>query len=415
MEKAIVIGIDLGDFLIKQEMTELKELCRSCNIEVLDESVQKLSRINPKTYIGKGKLDEVKIAINSLDLTVAVFNDELSASQIRNIEEILEIKIYDRTYLILEIFKTRARTKEAYLQVEIASLEYMLPRLIGLRKNLSRQRSGAGTAYSKGSGETALEQDRRTLANKIVFLKKELNLLSSLRKQQRNKRTKSEIPTVSLIGYTNSGKSTTLNAILKHSQALKKEVESKNMLFSTLETSTRIVQLPNNKDFLVTDTIGFISKLPHTLVESFKSTLQEIQDSSLIVHVVDSSLDISEHIEITNKVISEIGVSDIKMIYAFNKIDLADSNFFIPSKYNPAITISAKNNLNIDALIDLIVSEVYNNHIDVSLSIPYDKMALVNFLKNNTEIYKLDYQSDFIYIDCNISKKYLHKIEDYKK
>lgn len=415
MEKAIIIGVDLGDLLINQEMAELKELCRSCNIEVLDQEIQKLSRINTKTYIGKGKLEEIKIAINSLDLTVAVFNDELTASQIRNIEKILEVKIYDRTYLILEIFKTRAKTKEAYLQVEIASLEYTLPRLVGMRKYLSRQTAGAGTVYSRGGGETALEQDRRTLSNKIVFLKKELKKLALLRKQQRNKRKRSQIPIVALIGYTNSGKSTTLNAILKYSQAIKKEVLSKDMLFATLETSTRLVQLPNNKDFLLTDTIGFISKLPHTLIESFKSTLQEIQDASLIVHIVDASIDMNEHIEITNKVISEIGVKDIKMIYAFNKIDLADSNFFIPKKYHPAISISAKNDFQIDKLIDLIISEVYDDHLDVSLKLPYNEMSLVNFLKNNSEIYLLEYKNDFIYIDCNISKKYLYKIKDYKR
>ena len=407
MEKAIIIGIDLGDTLIAQEMSELKELCKSCNIEVLDQEVQKLSKINTKTYIGKGKLEEIKIAINSLDLTVAVFNDELTASQIRNIEKILEVKIYDRTYLILEIFKTRAKTKEASLQVEIASLEYMLPRLVGMRKYLSRQTAGAGKIYSRGGGETALEQDRRTLSNKIVFLKKELKKLALLRKQQRSKRIKSEIPIVSLIGYTNSGKSTTLNAILKYSQALKKEVLSKNMLFATLETSTRLVQLPNNKDFLLTDTIGFISKLPHTLIESFKSTLQEIQDSTLILHVVDASIDMNEHIEITNKVISEIGVKDIKIIYAFNKIDLADPNFFIPKKYHPALSISAKNDLNIDKLIELIIATIYDDHLDVSLKLPYNEMSLVNFLKKNAEIYSLDYKSDFIYINCNISKKYL--------
>lgn len=415
MEKAIIVGADLGDFKINQEMKELKELCLSCNIKALDQVVQKLDRINPKTYLGKGKLEDIKIAINSLDIEVVVFNDELTSSQIRNLEEILETKIYDRTYLILEIFKTRAKTKEAFLQVEIASLQYMLPRLIGLRKNLSKQRSGAGGAsYSKGGGETYLEQDRRTISNKVTFLKRELAALASLRFQQRNKRKKTEIPTVSLVGYTNSGKSSTLNAILQYSQSIKKEVVSKNLLFATLETSTRLISMPNNKDFLLTDTIGFISKLPHTLVESFKSTLQEILESSLIVHVVDSTSDFHEQIEITNSVIKELGVEDIKMIYAFNKADVADSNFFIPKKYEPAISISAKKDINIDELIALITANLFDDHIDITIKLPYDKMFLVDFLKNNASISKLDYQNEFIIIDCNLSKKHFHKVEEYK-
>ena len=228
MEKGIIVGVNTNqtntDKFI-EELEELKNLCFACNIEIIDQVTQNRDYIDNRTYVGKGKIDEIKLCIQSLDVECVVFNDELLPSQISNLEKLLEITIYDRTFIILEIFKRRAQTREAQLQVEIASLNYLLPRLIGLRAGLSRQRgAGGGFAHGRGSGEKKLELDRRLTTDKIVGLKRELAELTQLRKQQRIKREKNDIPTVSLVGYTNSGKSSTLNAILKHSKGIRKEV-----------------------------------------------------------------------------------------------------------------------------------------------------------------------------------------------
>ena len=232
MEKGIIVGVNTSqtnnDKFI-EELEELKNLCFACNIEIIDQVTQNRDYIDNRTYVGKGKIDEIKLCIQSLDAECVVFNDELLPSQISNLEKLLEITIYDRTFIILEIFKRRAQTREAQLQVEIASLNYLLPRLIGLRAGLSRQRgAGGGFAHGRGSGEKKLELDRRLTTDKIVGLKRELAELTQLRKQQRIKREKNDIPTVSLVGYTNSGKSSTLNAILKHSKGIRKEVFEKD-------------------------------------------------------------------------------------------------------------------------------------------------------------------------------------------
>lgn len=421
MEKGIIVGVNITDSqkLFLDEVEELQNLCFACNIEVLDTVTQNKEAFDKRTYVGKGKIEEIKLAIQSLDIDCVIFNDELSPSQIVTLENLLEITIYDRTFIILEIFKRRAKTKEALLQVEIASLNYLLPRLTGLRKGLSRQRgAGGGFAHGRGSGEKKLDLDKRLTTDKIVFLKNELAELTKLRKQQRVKREKSDVRVVSLVGYTNSGKSSTINAILKHSTVSieNKEVLEKDMLFATLETSTRSIVTKNNAHFLLTDTVGFVSKLPHHLIESFKSTLEEIKESDLIVHVVDSNNpNFLNQIETTNSVLKDLGVTNIPTIYAFNKIDLNDSYFFIPQKFYPSITISAKNDINIDRLIDIITDNLFKDYTLNTLYIPYNDLKVLEIIKNNSIDFSINYDDNGAVFQGRINNKIDNIVLKYKK
>lgn len=416
--KAILIGLNKTTKEIHDyEMNELKELCIACNIDTIDIITQNANVVNPKTYVHKGKLEEIKVIAETLEADLLVFNDELTSSQISNIQEVIDITVYDRTYVILEIFKSRATTKEAIMQVDIASLKYMLPRLTGLREGLSRQRgASAAGVRGRGAGETKLELDRRGINDRIAFLNNQLELLKQERLVQRKKRKNNNVPVVCLTGYTNSGKSSTLNALMDESTAVKKKVLEKNMLFATLETSSRLVKLANNHEFIITDTVGFVSKLPHQLVEAFKSTLEEITEADLIVHVIDASNpNYQLQIDTTNEVLEEIGVKDIPILYVFNKIDLLDEYFYIPPQYLNALRISAINNKNIDILLSMIEEELFKDETEVVLELPYSKMDLVNLLQSTSNVSSVDYMDDFITITAKISNKVKKICKDYIK
>lgn len=413
MQKGIIVGVNTNNKSFNMEMEELKELCNACEIEILDEVTQNLIEENNKLYVGKGKIEEIKIAIQSLDIDVVICNDELSPSQINNLQKNLEVLVFDRTYVILEIFKRRAKTKEALIQVDIASLRYMLPRLSGLRSGFSRQRGNGGMAHGKGKGETQLEIDRRNIGERISLLKKELSSLTINRQIQRKNRQ--DINTVCLVGYTNSGKSTTLNALLNYSCDVKKEVMEKDMLFATLETATRKIKLQNNKEFLITDTVGFVNKLPHQLVEAFKSTLEEIKEANLILHIVDASReDFETQIETTEVVLKEIGVQNIPIIYVFNKIDKINDYLYIPPQYENAIRISAKTGYGIDDLINLVQEYLFKDIINKTFIIPYTKGNIINELKENGEVISIDY-NDFIEVNANVNEKLYNKLKKYEK
>ena len=322
MYKAVLVGADFqNNNSIDYYMQELKNLAEARGIEVVYSMTQAVSKITPNFYIGSGKVQEVKNFVTNLEADMVIFNNELSGSQIRNLEEQIDVRVIDRTLLILDIFASRAKTKEAMLQVEIAQLEYMLPRLNGLMESLGRQQGGIG---SKGPGEKKLELDRRRIEADRSRLKKELNEIVKARKVQRKNRLKSNVKKVALVGYTNSGKSTLINKFIEFTtNAIDKKVYVENMLFATLETSTRHIVLSNNKEFTATDTVGFVSNLPHTLIESFKSTLEEITEADLLIHLVDASNEFyEEQIKITNQTLKEIGVNDIPVIYIYNKSDL---------------------------------------------------------------------------------------------
>lgn len=341
-QKAIIVGVQLQnqtDFTYSME--ELRNLAAACYIEVVDELSQKAARVNPSHYIGTGKIQELLALLEAHDAQVVIFNDELSPSQIRNLEASLERTVIDRTILILDIFAERAKTREAQLQVEVARLQYMLPRLVGLRASLGRQGGGSGLK-NRGAGETKLELDRRRIEERITALQAELDKLVARRQIQRKQRQKNEMPVVCLVGYTNTGKSSLMNALLEcYNPGSHKQVFAQDMLFATLETSVRNIELPDNKSFLLTDTVGFVSQLPHHLVKAFRSTLEEVTEADLLVHVVDySHEDYEQLISVTNHTLKELGAHDIPTIFAYNKCDLTDHPY--PDVKDNQVYLSAK-------------------------------------------------------------------------
>ena len=416
-KKAILVGYKTPDNIsFEYEMDELKLLCEAINIEVIDSITQSGDTINIKTYLRKGKMDELVDLIEVTGANLIVYNDELSPSQMQNINKLVDVTVYDRTYIILEIFKQRAKTKEALLQVEIATLRYMRARLVGLHEGLSRQRGGGsnGGAYGKGRGETQLEIDRRNVGDRIVLLKKQLAQVTKERALQRKKRSSSQTPIICLVGYTNSGKSSMLNAIMQYSSLQKKEVESKNMLFATLETSSRLIKLANNHSFILTDTVGFVSKLPTVLVEAFKSTLEEITEADLIVHVVDASNpEFEKQIQTTNEVLAEIGVINIPTIYAFNKIDKVDNYLYVPSDYTKVTRTSTVTNRGIETLIKEIEAEVFKGEEQITILLPYSEAKYVNTLKTSSNVEAMEYLEQGIKIKAKVSKNLAKELNRY--
>ena len=413
IQRAILVGVDLNnDKNFDYSVEELKNLAEACSVEVADVLTQKLERVNSAHYIGSGKVEEVAHLVAKNDANLVIFNDELSPSQIRNLEHELQCKVIDRTILILDIFASRAKTREAQLQVEVAQLKYMMPRLIGLNASLSRQAGGIG---SKGPGEKKLELDRRRIEEQIHKLSKELDALVLARQNQRKLRKKNATPVVALVGYTNAGKSTTMNALLNVSNAeADKSVFEKNMLFATLETSTRQIQLPDNKQFLLTDTVGFVSKLPHQLVKAFRSTLEEVTEADLLLHVVDlSHPEFQAQIEITNKVLDELGVKETPMVYVYNKADLVD-NEFTPSTQE-AVRISAKNLTNIDTLINSIKSHLFHHYVKETFLIPYDKGNIISYLNDHATVFETEYLDNGTLITVECSDQDVERFHQYKK
>lgn len=417
MQECIIVGANTIDSLsiFQYQMDELKELCAVIDLHSVHAITQNMKHIHPKTYVGMGKVQEIKEALEFYNANIVVCNDELTPSQIIHLEKTLEATIIDRTYIILEIFKKRASSKEAMLQVELASLQYQLPRLIGLRDGLSRQRgTGGSLERGRGAGETKLELDRRLIQSNMTDLKSQLKQLTQLRKRQRQRRVTNEIPVVSLVGYTNAGKSSLLNAILANSKETKKEVLQKDMLFATLQTATRQIKLHDNTFFLLTDTVGFIQKLPHQLVDAFQSTLEEVSESDLIIHVIDSTSPFFlEQIETTKKVLDELGASEIPIIYAFNKMDLLEDYFYIEPKFTKAIKISATANDNIDQLIEMMKKELFRDYQVNTFKIPYENGKDIDYFKEHTQLLSFEKEEENILIQANVSLKVKNQYKHY--
>ena len=417
MEKALLVGLDLptNEYSIDYTLKELGNLAKACDLKVIEKISQKANEINPKYYVGSGKVDEIKMLITSLEIDVVIFDDELSPSQIRNLEAKLECRVIDRSLLILDIFSQRANTAEAILEIKLARLTYMLPRLIGLNASLSRQGGGSGATSSKGAGEKQLELDRRQIMSEIEQTKRKLQTIKNNRHQQRQKRSRTGIPIISLVGYTNAGKSSTFNTLVEACKNQNnKEVLEKDMLFATLGTNVRKLTLPNKQEILLIDTVGFVSKLPTLLVNSFRSTLEEIINSSLILHVVDiSNTNYENQIKVTNEVLAEIGVHDIPSIYLLNKCDKVEE---VPTIFNESIAFSNKQKTNLDLLIKTIerkTKDISNTLIDVK--IPLTDGKTISVMEAYGIIEAKIYTNEYIYYKAYVQNNLLVHFNKYLK
>ncbi|WP_027629633.1 GTPase HflX [Ruminiclostridium cellobioparum] len=404
-QRALLVGININNqTFFKDSMEELKNLAAACELEIAGVVEQNLKAVNTAYHIGSGKVKEVRLLIDEVKADVVVFSNELTPSQLRNLEDSLEREIIDRTMLIIEIFAKRAKTREAKLQVEVARLKFMLPRLEGLNDNLSRQGGGSGLR-NRGSGETKLELDKRRIESKIAELSKELELLVNERNTQRSKRNKAGLPSVALVGYTNAGKSTLMNALVEvYQKNADKKVFEKDMLFATLETSVRNITLPDKKAFLLSDTVGFISKLPHELVKAFRSTLEEVRTADLLLHVVDSSNpNFVQQINVTNETLKQIGADKIPTILVFNKADLTDVT--IPCIEDGKVYISAKKNSGMEELVGLIGKEIFTQYMEYKMLVPYDRGNIVAYFNENADVKAVSYERDgtLLTVECRVS------------
>nr|WP_276939765.1 GTPase HflX [Helcococcus sueciensis] len=390
-EKVLVVLLNINneysDDEINYQILELSELVRASGGEVVFEVIQNASKVNPKYFIGSGKAQEIKEISDNHEVDTIVFNHELTGSQIKNLESTIERKIVDRTGLILDIFATRAKTKESKLQVKLAQLEYRLPRLVGFRNYLSREGAGIGT---RGPGEQKLEMDRRSIQREISSIKNRLETEFQIRNTKRKRRINSNIKVCSLIGYSNSGKSTILNGISNIYGSNNKSVYSDDLLFATLETSTRNILLDNGKDVIISDTVGFVSNLPTKLIESFKSTLEEISDSDLLIIVMDISNDNYDlQLEATTDILKDLNISDKDILYVFNKMDM-NPDFRHYHNFENEIYISAKKSDDIVRLVNYIQSLLFKEYDYYKVNIPYSeydniKHAISSELKDKQE------------------------------
>jgi len=407
----LIVGVKSfeDDDTFDRKITELRQLGKALGLDIDYEMIQNLDKINDLSYVGSGKMIELKDFILAQDIQYVIFNDELTARQYNYLSDALQIDILDRTSLILAIFEKRAHTKEAILQVEIAKLNYQLPILVGQHQDIIGQMGGSGF---RGAGETQLELDRRQLYGQLQKLKQELRKTVKQRQIQRRQRQNNDIPIVSLVGYTNSGKSTLMNTLMKKNHKEHKRVFEKDMLFATLETSTRLVDQQGKLPFLLIDTVGFIAYLPHVLVEAFKSTLEEIKEADLLLHVIDASdPNYLEHVATTNAVLEEIGVKDIPMLYLYNKVDLGGYAFVQAEE--PHLFISAKYGQNLESLYQYIRKTLYQHAKRVQLWIPYESGEILSSLYQKAEIISEKYEENGIYLVAEVLPSQLALIEDY--
>ena len=407
---AILVGLRLEED-ITDSMEELEGLAEAAGASVLGQMIQAADRPNTATLIGKGKVEELAELVKAMEADMVVFNDELTGMQLRNLEDALGVRVIDRTILILDIFASRASSREGKLQVELAQLKYRLPRLTGFGKSLSRLGGGIGT---RGPGEKKLETDRRHIERRMTDIKAELSQLKNTRSVQRSRREKNRIPVVALIGYTNSGKYALMNRLLSVAERDGKTVFEKDMLFATLDVQQRKVDLENGRQFILIDTVGFVSKLPHSLVEAFKATLEEVTYADLLLHVVDASYEnYGFHIQVTDKVMEEIGAGNKEKILVFNKIDLPHDHI-IPEAGRENIEISAKEGTNLDALIEKIEEKIFGDMVDAKFLIPYDRGDLTSYLCEEAEVKATDYRENGTYLEVSLKEADYRRMKEYE-
>lgn len=400
----ILAAVDTGEYDIESSLAELEELTKTADGVVVGVITQKRPAFDPGTCMGAGRLSELADACSELNAELIVFDHELSATQIRNIEKITDVRVIDRTMLILDIFAGRARSREGKLQVELALQKYRLPRLTGMGVELSRLGGGIGT---RGPGETKLETDKRHIKRRINALEEELKLLEERRNRLRTRRKKDNVLTAAIVGYTNVGKSTLLNALTEAG------VLAENKLFATLDTTSRSIELPDGRNVLLIDTVGLIRRLPHSLVEAFKSTLEEAASADLIMEIIDSSSsEAQEQIKVTHDLLTELGCEDIPHIYVLNKCDKGESAIYIPSDLK-SVKISALNKTGFDDLLKLITESLPETAKQMKLLIPYSQTALTGRIRENGKVISEEFTAEGTLIEALVDIKLWKTCEEY--
>ena len=403
-EQTVLVGVDTGDFDAEASMAELEELAHTAGAEVVAQILQKREKPDSATYIGAGKLEELKEFCEANEADLIVADGELSPSQQRNIEKEVDVRVIDRTTLILDIFAARARSNEGKLQVELAQLKYALPRLGGKGVSMSRLGGGIGT---RGPGESKLESDRRHIRRRIHALEEDLEALTKRRRLARERRKKDGVETVAIVGYTNAGKSTLMNALTDAG------VLAENKLFATLDPTSRALTLPDGRNVMLIDTVGLIRRLPHNLVEAFKSTLEEAANADLILNVCDaSSSECAEHITVTQQLLIELGCADIPVITVMNKCDIAGELFGM-STIGRNVMISALQGKGLDALLDAIARELPPTRMKADLLIPYSDGGAAARLRRDGAVLKEEYRNEGLFMTVIADMRILEELKDY--
>ena len=402
--KILIAALDTGEYDVERSVAELKELIKTAGGETVAEVVQKRQTPDSATCIGSGRLEEIKRLVEDFEVDAIVFDLELTATQIRNVEDATDVEVIDRTMLILDIFAQRATTHEGRIQVEIARYRYLLPRLAGMRKNLSR--TGGAVGMRGGPGETKLELDRRYIRSRIDSLSRELKDIAARRDLMRKRRKKDGILTAAIVGYTNVGKSTLMNALTEAG------VLVENKLFATLETTSRSILLPDGRSVMLTDTVGLISRLPHHLVEAFKSTLEEAASADVILHVCDSSSDdIAEQTKVTEELLSELGCDGIPVITVLNKSDISEwSEGLLPEN---AVLISAKEGRGLDELLKKLSEALPETARRMKLRLPFSEAGLLAKIRAEGGVFSEEYTAEGIEVDALVDIKLIHSVEKY--
>jgi len=409
MERALLATVGFNsikdDWSMEDKALELEELAKTCRVEVVDHISCVRDRPTPNFLIGRGKAEEIAFICQEENIDVVIFGAELSGTQQRNLDEVIGKKTIDRTQLILDIFAHRAKSPEGKMQVELAQLQYLLPRLIGKGLILSRTGGGIGTS---GPGEQALEIDRRRIREKLDKLKVDLKQVALHRETIRKKRKENEIPQVALVGYTNAGKSTLLNALTKAGQVVE------DSLFTTLDPLSKNVSLPDGENVILSDTVGFLHNLPHNLIEAFKATLEETVGADLLIHVLDASHPrIHDYAKSVHAVLKELAADEKPMIIALNKIDLIDDEAWLnrlKEDFPNSVPISAKLNINLDQLLEMIAHSFSERTIKLNILIPHSKMSLVDLFYRQARVDDIQYGEEGINIKLTISRLLADKI-----
>ncbi|MBQ7882994.1 MAG: GTPase HflX [Phascolarctobacterium sp.] len=413
-ERAVLVGMEYNGMLntlgwtIEDSVEELKQLADTAGAQVVARFLQKRPKPDPAFFIGKGKVQELALFVQQENIDLCIFDDELSPAQQRNIEQAMGIRVLDRTALILDIFAQRARTNEGKLQVELAQLQYNLPRIMGKGLSLSRLGGGIGT---RGPGETKLEVDRRRIRDRIAYIKECIGKVKSVRNLHRAGRNKASVPTVSLVGYTNAGKSTLLNTLTNS------DIYAKDQLFATLDPTTRQLDLPDKQQAILTDTVGFIQRLPHQLVAAFQSTLEEVVEADILLHVIDVSHELyKEQSNAVYHVLEQIGAKDKTIITVYNKIDKLPADFALPARLaqeENSICISAKANINLDKLLELIVENLKLKAVEEYFLVPYSDSGAAARLHSVGTVLEQEYLAEGTKLKVRLAAEQLGEFEKY--